>query len=216
MAKKSYRNSLLQSIFKTNQLFLVIGVFIEKVFLIPLQLFIRLNSFLIIIVGYLINGTRFVLNQISAFVFGLIRRINFRYLVLILAGVLVSFVIYSNLEPEKKPLLIYDRTGILLYENPGSNYKRAPQAVNYVLSELERSHNNIFNYGGTVVTTIDIKLQNKLQEKMLEQNQNNSSLVIRKKDGAILSLVGQKKLPKNLKIISKIINSKGKEVYAWQ
>lgn len=223
MAKRSYRNHLLQSVLKINQFFLVIGTFVESVALILFRSFIRLNLFLISIIGYLISAVQFILKLISSVVFfflaklvALIRRINFRYLALIIAGVLVSYTIYSNLEPEKKPLLIYDRSGILLYEKPGNSYKRAPHAVNYVLSELERSHNDIFNYGGTVITTIDVKLQNKIQEKMIEQAQNNFSLVIRQKDGDILSLVGQKKFPKDLKIISKIINSKGKEVYAWQ
>lgn len=223
MLKKSYRNTLLQSILKINQFFLAIGTFVKSIVLFPLRLFVLLNIFLVALSGYLINSIRFLLDTISSFVFSLllqivslIRRINFRYLGLIIAGVLVSFAIYSNLEPEKKPLLIYDRSGILLFEKPGSNYKRAPHAVDYVLSELSTSHSDILNYGGTVITTIDIKLQNKTQEKMVEQGQTNFSLVIRKDDGSILSLVGKKQIPKDSRIISKIINSKGKEVYAWQ
>lgn len=87
-----------------------------------------------------------------------------------------------------------------LHVLPQITYKRAPHAVDYVLSRLEKEYPKEVHSGkGLIVhTSIDLRLQNYIQEKMIEYMSlykgnhitNGAVLVALPKTGEILSMVG--------------------------
>lgn len=84
--------------------------------------------------------------------------------------------------------------------SPQIAYKRAPHAVDYILSQLEEQYgrNDVLRRGVVVHTTIDLRLQNYLQQKVLEQVMsykdktltNAAVIVVHPKTGEIVSMIG--------------------------
>lgn len=104
-------------------------------------------------------------------------------LVAIILGILsgsILFLFYTHVFAEKpairpETVTLYDRDHILLYEgsleaNANNLYKRAPYAVNLSLRKIYQAYeySKPSNTSPTVVTTIDLPLQNYLQAIILE------------------------------------------------
>jgi len=111
----------------------------------------------------------------------------------IFLGIISAFIAYlllintahlfkTRVSKLNQPILIYDRNNILLYKtsthslqnssfNSSNEYKRAPYAVDYVLSKIERSYADEMKSGkGLIIkTSIDIEIQNFTQQKIVEQ-----------------------------------------------
>ncbi len=82
---------------------------------------------------------------------------------------------------------------------PTIAYKRAPHAVDYVLTFLNNRYGtNLYKKGMIVHTTVDLHLQNYLQQQLIDfiakNKQNNATnagvIVIDSQDGSILSMIG--------------------------
>ncbi len=104
---------------------------------------------------------------------------------------------------EDKKITREQKTKILrqdLHVLPQITYKKAPHAVDYVLAKLEEDYRDEIKSGkGLIVyTSIDLKLQNYIQQKILEQvslyranNITNAAVIVtRPKTGDVLSVVG--------------------------
>jgi hypothetical protein len=142
------------------------------------------------------------------------RLMKFAGLGLITSAVIIAAMIYIPFSDisyflmgsRSGPIQIYDRNGVILYadqdrivDNNEGTYKRAPHAVDYVFSELdERSKKRLFKYGGIVKTTLDVSLQNSIQQELLasalKHNNYNTFdvavIVIDKQSGEIASMIG--------------------------
>jgi penicillin-binding protein 1C len=97
---------------------------------------------------------------------------------------------------------LYDEltTAVLVFA-PQVNYKRAPHAVDFVLAQvLEKAqHDPQFAAGTNIYTTIDLELQNKLQQAVLSEvtksgkkyNFSNASLLVADpKTGEVRAMIG--------------------------
>lgn len=132
-------------------------------------------------------------------------------------------------------LSIFDSHNILLYQSGSQTLRRAPHAVDYVLNFVKHSDLRILEAGGTVQTTIDLSLQNLIQQALLEKvydanpDREISVLVVDPKSMRIVSFMGsfnyyskkgysldpllKKGLLQELTLISKIQDYEGKTLY---
>ena len=98
-------------------------------------------------------------------------------------------------------VVLFDKDGNLLFKDTVgsmSTYKRAPHAVDFVLKELaDKFGENKLREGLEVKTTLDLELQNYVQQVLLERSfgfkeniPESGVIIVRPKDGGVLVIVG--------------------------
>lgn len=152
------------------------------------------------------------------------------FLGIVLAAIIFLIIFKVNADSTTiSPIMVYDRYGNLLYDSQNS-YKRAPSAVDHILNLVQEGYNeNILSRGLVVHSTIDLRLQNHVQQILLDwsisDKRNIAVLISNPYDNTVITLInasdyfdqGSKKYAmaeaRNLNIIKEIYDMNKQPIY---